>query len=84
MNVPAWIDEVIADAKSLFTHSDPAVPATAQSIVTKLEAGKAEVIADAEKIGTEAEGDGKALLAEAEQDAAQITGHATAAPAPRK
>lgn len=84
MSHPAWIDEVIAEAKKLFTHSDPAVPAAAQSIVGKLEAAKAEIVADAGKLGSEALADGKALLTEAEQDAAKAVGNATgtqAAPA---
>jgi hypothetical protein len=78
MSHPAFIDEVIAKAKELFTHSDPAVPAVAQSIVDRLEAAKVEVVADAERIGSEALGDGKSLLAEAEQDAAKAVGNATA------
>jgi hypothetical protein len=79
MSHPAWIDDIIADAKKLFTHSDPAVPAAAQSIVDKLEAAKTEIVADAEKLGSEAVADGKGLLTEAEQDAAAVVGQATGA-----
>ena len=76
MSHPAWIDDVIAEAKKLFTHTDPAVPAAAQSIVGKLEAAKAEIVADARALGSEALGDGKKLLTEAEQDAAKVVGDA--------
>lgn len=77
MSHPAWIDEVIAEAKKLFTHSDPAVPAAAQAIVGKLEAAKTEALADARQLGSVALGDGKTLLAEAERDAAKVVGDAT-------
>lgn len=85
MSHPAWIDAVIADVEKLFTHSDPAVPAAAQSIVAKLEAGKAEALADAKALGSEAATDARTLLTHAEQDAATIaqdaTGTSPAAPA---
>ena len=77
MSLHALLDELIAEAKNLFTHADPAVPAAAQSIVAKAEAIKTEVVADAEQLGSEAVGDGKALLAEAEQDAAKVVGDTT-------
>ncbi len=81
MSHPAWIDDVIAEAKKLFTHTDPNVPAVAQSIVDKLEAAKTEAITDAKTLGSEALNDGKTLLVEAEQDAAKIIGDATGASA---
>lgn len=86
MSHPAWIDDVIAEAKKLFTHADPAVPATAQSIVDKLEAAKSEAVAAAKQLGSEALGDGKTLLGEAEQDAAKIASGVTGPtpPAPAK
>lgn len=77
MSLHALLDELIADAKNLFTHADPAVPAAAQSIVAKAEAIKTEVAADAEKLGSEAVGDGKELLGEAERDAAKVAADAT-------
>jgi hypothetical protein len=71
------LDELIAEAKKLFSHTDPAVPAAAQSIVAKAEAIKTEVVADAKQLGSEAVGDGKALLVEAGRDAVKVAGDAT-------
>jgi len=75
----ALLDELIHEAEALFSHTDPAVPAAAQSIVAKAEQIKTEVIADAKQLGSEAVADGKALLTEAERDAAKVAGDATGA-----
>lgn len=77
MSLHTLLDELIAEAKNLFTHADPAVPAAAQSIVAKAEAIKTEVVADARQLGSEAVADGKTLLTEAERDAAKVAGDAT-------
>lgn len=71
MSVQTLLAELVAEAEKLFTHADPAVPAAAQSIVAKAEQIKTEVVAD-----------GKALLAQAEQDGAKIADTAKGAAGP--
>jgi hypothetical protein len=84
MSLKTLVAEAITEIEKLLTHTDPAVTAQAQTVAGKLEAIKTEVVADAEKIGHDAEDDGRNLLGEAEGDITQIAEHATGAPTPQQ
>ncbi len=78
MSLHQFLDDVIVEARKLLTHTDPAVPAIAQSIVQRAEAAKDALVADAEGLAREADADAKQVFADGENALRPVAAEAVA------